>query len=472
MMAKKQPQLGTMGSVGSLGAAIGEKLRAYMLPFQWNWFVDESLMKLGRKSRRTGWTYIEACRAVVKRLKGRNDYFISSADETAGREFQEYVRFWADFIGQAKQIVDDDPITDDAGRSGRMFVFANGKRIVSLTSNPRQFRSKGGDATWDEAAHHDNPAEMWAAIQPTTMWGGQLSVFSNPNSEGDFFDQLCADARKQASDASIPVEAKWSYYEITIVDAVADGLAERIAGLPAGTVDQGCRDKFLAVLRAKARDQQTYDREYMCKSGGEQTVLLPYDLIRSCSVPADQVLGCYGSGHLYGGLDVGRVHDLTAFGVAEDVSGVLMLRNVEVMRNMPYRDQQRTVLDFWRKRPLRRFCGDATGIGDMLIEDLQHAFGAGRVEKVKFGEETKEDLAMALVERFQDRRILIPDDADLRTDLHAIRKLVTSAKNVRYDAARNADGHADRFWMLALAVMAAGRNTRRRIGATARPVGL
>jgi phage FluMu gp28-like protein len=58
---------------------------------------------------------------------------------------------------------------------------------------------------------------------------------------------------------------------------------------------------------------------------------------------------------------------------------------------------------------------------------------------------------MPLLRLFQDRLIRIPADAAVRGDLHKVRKIVTASHNVRLDAPRDADGHADRFWALALA---------------------
>ena len=46
-------------------------------------------------------------------------------------------------------------------------------------------------------------------------------------------------------------------------------------------------------------------------------------------------------------------------------------------------------------------------------------------------------------------------EADVREDLHSVRKVVTAANNIRLDADRDERGHADRFWALALAHHAA-----------------
>jgi len=57
---------------------------------------------------------------------------------------------------------------------------------------------------------------------------------------------------------------------------------------------------------------------------------------------------------------------------------------------------------------------------------------------------------------FEDRSVRIPwADDNLKSDIRAIRKEVTSSGNVRFAADRGTNGHADRFWGLALALRSA-----------------
>ena len=60
---------------------------------------------------------------------------------------------------------------------------------------------------------------------------------------------------------------------------------------------------------------------------------------------------------------------------------------------------------------------------------------------------------------FEERTLRIPGNRSLRLDLSAVKRIVTSAGNVRFDAERTEDGHADRFWALALALHAAGHGS-------------
>ena len=66
------------------------------------------------------------------------------------------------------------------------------------------------------------------------------------------------------------------------------------------------------------------------------------------------------------------------------------------------------------------------------------------------------DAATALREAVEDRRLRIPADDGLRRDLHAVRAEAGPTGAPRLLAERSGtDGHADRFWALALACIAA-----------------
>ena len=67
----------------------------------------------------------------------------------------------------------------------------------------------------------------------------------------------------------------------------------------------------------------------------------------------------------------------------------------------------------------------------------------------------KEELAYPVKAAFEDLNLRIPFDRDLQSDLRAIKKETTAAGNIRFSADRSENGHADRFWALALALHAA-----------------
>ena len=57
----------------------------------------------------------------------------------------------------------------------------------------------------------------------------------------------------------------------------------------------------------------------------------------------------------------------------------------------------------------------------------------------------------------EDSQVLFAPSREVRDDLHKVRRAVTAAGNVRFQAESDEAGHADRFWALALALEAARR---------------
>lgn len=458
-----------------------------LLPYQVTWINDDSSRKLGDKSRRTGWTFVEAYDTVSKRYrKKRNvkrDYWFSSADESAGLEFIEYCRFWAlDLFGKVADIVTETYLDPDTKRGATALIIRcpNGCKIVAMTSNPRRFRSKGGDVCLDEAGFHDDARGMYDAAAPVTQWGGSIRIFSTPNGEGAYFNTLVQNCQKvlaamgvtdfsdrstfptfeamQAQARSMNIRPVFSYHRVTIQDAIEQGIVEKIN---AQTGSKQTREEFLQSCRDKSRDEDAFNQEYMCKPSADASAWLPYQLIESCEADAcpaagDELTG-YTGGPACVGVDVGRTRDLTVIVVLEEVGDVQWTRRRIELVNMPLPTQLDVLESVLQPLKLHRCCIDMTGIGLGLFEFAAKKFGAHRIEGVTFTSKSKEDMAVRMKSAFEDRKIRISgNDATLRDDLHRVRKTVTAAGNVRFEGERNADGHADRFWAYSLALLAGG----------------
>jgi phage FluMu gp28-like protein len=183
-------------------------------------------------------------------------------------------------------------------------------------------------------------------------------------------------------------------------------------------------------------------------------------------------------------VDIGRRRDLTVLwllevenDLASPESRIYWTRGVFVLERTPF-SQQRATLDaflahrlsaslescensFEEESPrssgyaVRRCAIDASGLGAMLAEELQQRWGS-RVEPVTFTLAVKEDLAVRVKRLLEDGRLRIPADPAVRAALAAVKRIVTPAGNVRFDADRTERaGHADHFWALALALLAA-----------------
>ena len=504
-----------------------EELSSTFLPYQVRWILDDRPVAVAEKSRRIGWTFASAYRAVERRLRVGTNLYYTATDLSAAREFVEECCRWAARFKEQVEDEGEQPI-DDAGMSAFVVRFRNGARVVAGSSNPKFFRGKGGDADADEFAFHERPRELYKAMQPAAlMWGHQLRAWSSHNGAGSFFDQLVRTAREPGAgdggaggdahadvrgvspatrqavagvdgavdalpgtttignatadgderdarghldpDAVPMTNQRIGAYRVTLLDAVNQGLVEKIRNLP--TPDLGARREFVEEIRASCPDEAAFAEEYLCEPSTEGSALLGYAAISACEAANLQLAdvdalaaegptvtgggdGRAASGPLYAGFDVGRRQDRSVLWVVERVGDVLWTRCVRVMGDAPFAAQEQLIDRLMQGRRVKRLCVDSTGIGLMLAERLRHRHGH-RVEPIHFTAPVKAELAMPLVRLFQGRLVRVPADPAVREDLHKVRRTVTAAHHVRLDAPRDADGHADRFWALALACHAA-----------------
>ena len=427
----------------------------YFLPYQKRWIQDDSPMKLYAKSRRIGITYATSYRANAKCLrKSGFTQWVTSRDELTAREFvTDYVAKWA----RASNVVcrglagDNYEVVDELhGIRAFTVEYANGSRIVSLSSTPEAFAGKGGDVLIDEADLHKDSGRVIDMALPCTTWGGQLEMVSALSVDGGPSTPFY----KMLSDARHGNPMGWSLHETTVEDAVREGFADRVAAMTGQKADP---EAWLAQLRAKCRTQDAWDTQYMLRPNTAAGALLPYELIAGCEVDPDGLAARRDTpSAVYAGYDVGRKKDLGVYFELSRVGDVLWQTGYRVFDRCPFRFQLDFIAERLREnRNLVRLCIDSTGMGMMLAESLQDLFGKYRVEAVNFSAPVKEALAMPLQAAFEDRRLRIAADPEIREDLHKVRKTTTAAGNIRFEGERDDAGHADRFWALALAVHAA-----------------
>lgn len=441
-----------------------------LCPYQIAWLRDTAPLAIGEKSRRIGWTWTQAL-GVVLMLAGRPaepkplTYWHSSADLTASGEFIRDCSEWAGMTQAVAQASDGPEIIDETdGISAFVLRFANGTKVVAGSSNPKFFRSKGGPAGLDEFAFHRDGRELYKAAHATAMfWGHPLRVWSTHNGPGSYFNKLLTDARDGSLKASV--------HRVTVLDAVEQGIVERIDmrrlklhAPPAP--DAKRRQEWLDELRSTCPDEDTWNEEYMCVPSTDAASLLSYDLLAAGEVANLQLFDVTSpkigtGGPLYAGFDVGRKRDLSVLWVLEKVGDVFWTRICRPFDRVNFTAQEGAINTLLQHREVRRVCIDSTGIGMQFAEQLQRRHGSYRVEGVNFSAPVKSELAMPLRRLFEDRLVRIPKDDRIREDLHSIRKTVTAAGNVRLDVDRSdTDGHADRFWALALAYHAADQSSQ------------
>lgn len=423
------------------------------LQYQKDWINYEGRFALSEKSRRTGITYAEAYRMTRRHaaglVKGKKSWF-SSADISAAEEYIDYVEFFSKALNIAAQYVGEVVIDKEDDVTAHRVRFANGNEANAISSNPRRFRSKGGDVTLDEFAHHQEQEKMYTAAKPSIMWGNHVRIISTHNGDDSYFNFLITEIKK-GNEGSMK---NWKLFNVTIEDAIKQGLVDAILGHKATEEEVATflEDAFSGMT------QEAIDEEFFCKPrSSASSHLLTYELINA--IERDDLLDetlSHITGDLYVGVDIGRKRNFTVIWIDEKLGDVLYCRKIIPLQNMKFRDQKEILYGVLSHKNFRRACIDATGIGANLAEDAALDFGELRVEEVTFNEKIKEELATDIYVNIENQQSRIPRDKRIRDDFYSVKAITTSAGKKRYEAPTAEDGsHADFYTAKALAVRAA-----------------
>jgi len=409
--------------------------------YQKRWLEDKSRFKIGRFTRQGGKSFIAALDSVLTAAETGVNEIMLSAGERQSKELMEKAKLHTEAMSIAASSIEEDFFEDTKSKQ-LSIVLPNRARIIGLPANPDTARGFTGNVSLDEFAFHRDSDKIWSALFPTISRGFNLRVISTPQGKQNKFYNLCTNE-----------ENGYSKHVVDIYQAVADGAPFNIE-----------------ELRKGIDDEDAWQQEYEVKFLDEATAFLTYELISACETDGllleidfekfdISLLNYPITGPVYIGVDIGRKKDLTVIYVIEQLGDVFWTRFIITLKNQKFETQKQLLWQLLEKLKAVRTCVDATGLGMQLAEELVNKFGTYRAEAVTFTLDVKNDLATRTRRICEDRRIRIPISQPLRNDLHSVKKTTTSAGNIRFDAERTKDGHADRFWALALALMASNEGT-------------
>ncbi len=422
-----------------------------LLPYQSRWVGDLAGLKVIEKSRRIGISWAEAYDAVMHAggSPGGNVYYQAYNQEMT-RGFIGDCAGWAKGLQIGADAVGE-TLVEDGDRSVQAFriAMASGREIVAMTSAPRAFRSRGrpGDlAIVDEAAFVDDLGEVIKAALAFRVWGGRAHLISTHNGEANPFAALCRDIRDGVRPGSL--------HRVTLTDALAAGLYRRICEIAGDTWSAEAEAEWEAALRAEYGAHA--GEELDCIPSAGAGAWLAWELIRAIEDAAAGDPEAFAGGVTYIGVDVARRRDLWVAAVIERVGDVRWLRELVVKQGISFSEQRAIVRELVARYRPSRIAVDQTGMGEAVVEQWQEDHGTLRVEGVLMTGPRRLDVATALREDVEDKHLRIPPDDALRRDLHSVRTEAGPTGAPRLMAERGeTDGHADRFWALALACAAA-----------------
>jgi phage FluMu gp28-like protein len=403
-----------------------------LYPYQKRWLSDGSKFKIGMFARQCGKTFTATleivldCLEAEARGKARRWVILSRGERQAREAMEEGIKRHLQAFKAAFDALEYDWEPDIRALEVKL---PGGSRITALPANPDTARGFSASLLLDEFAFHQDSRKIWQAVFPIVSRSDlKLRVISTPNGKGNkFYELMTAD------------DAVWSKHVTDIYAAVADGLPRNVE-----------------ELRAGVNDDDAWAQEYELKWLDEASAWLDYDLINSVEDGQAGDPQRYEGGPVFLGNDIAARNDLWVAWVWEKVGDVLWTREIAVRKRASFAEQDAVMDELFGKYRVLRLCMDQTGMGEKPVEDAQRRYGSNRVEGVLFTGANKQILAVTAKQAFEDRKVRIPPgDADLRADLHKLRKVTTPTGSVRFEADADSSGHADRAWACFLGIYAA-----------------
>lgn len=436
------------------GTAATTSAPPVLLPYQQTWIADKSPFKVCEKSRRTGLTWAEAADNVLtaasaKSAGGQNVYYIAyNQDMTI--EYVQAAAMWSRaFNHAASEIEEGFWDGDDADKHIKTFTIrfpASGHRIVALTSRPSNLRGRQGTIVIDEAAFHEQLAELLKAAMAMLIWGGRVRVISTHNGDNNPFNQLIQDIRAGRQ--------KGAVHRTTFKDAVEQGLYRRVClrlNKPWDAAEEAAWMADVYAFYGKGADEELdcvpsqgggayFERalierrmsrdlpvvRYICPTGFElrdEGTRRQHceDWIDEHVAPLVKALPKHVRSYV--GNDFARNGDLSLF------IPLIELQQLErrapfilEMRNVPFKQQEQIL--FWLCDSLPRFTHgalDARGNGQYLAEVAMQRYGAASITQIMLTANWYLENFPRLKAAFEDGTLeSMPADSDTLDDLRSV----------------------------------------------------
>ena len=381
--------------------------------FQKDMYLSEARFRLTVKGRQVGCSSSLAWEALAIAIlyPDRTILFVSASERQA-TELLEYVKkaFYNKEFGLR--------LTEETKTS---IKFSNGSRILSLPNNPNTVMGfRADDVYVDEFAFYERDRQMIDAILPSTSHGGRLTIWSRPAGKSGRFYSLYDEAKRGLNDFVV------FEFPYTVVE------------------DETYRESVLSIK--KTMDDASFLSTYMCQFVDDKISFFPYELINKV-VNDDLNQTPHFAMQLEIGIDFGKKIDSTVITIIELRDGKRFVRKIIELLGITYTEQLKQIIQICKEYNPIQVKIDATGIGERLYEELREELG-GIIIPYIFTTQIKQMLITDLKIAMEDRKIEIPKNEKLITQLHALEKVV----NARTISFRHQTGkHDDYVWSLALA---------------------
>ena len=394
------------------------------LPYQKKVILDNSKVKILNFSRQIGKSWTAAYLATQKCLMKQNGLviYLSTGQRAADESLKTCKKF-----GDAIKVLSDGKITYDSTAS--CITYSNGSRIMTLPGKPESCRGWTVDLlVCDEMAFWQQPDECWQAIVPALLnkiAGGdkEIIICSTPLGKNSLFFDLCQRAK---------VENDWKYFEVSIHDAIKDGL----------NVD-------LEQLHKLIPDPIQFSIEFECSFADSSNDFLSPNLLQFYN--DDVKLEDF-----FIGVDWARSGDGTAIvALGRTKESKIYLLDLCTLHNVEYEKQINFVKEIFRKYNPKAMYGDAGGLGNPIMEELNKKVST-RIKPFNFTSANKTDAYEYLRKQVFDRNIFFKEDfrTQIVSDLSLIQQIISENGKLSYVSRRANGSHGDIVSAIVLALQA------------------
>lgn len=431
-------------------------------PYQLAFMNTDSSYRCVEKSRQVGYSWMFACESLARgHLRTQYtgvfvSYNLADAKEKIAYCQQMHEELPLEF--QKKKIVDSK--LEIAFQSNSQH-----RRITRIISSPSKApRGKKGDIYLDELAHCANDRDIYKGSTALIIRSrGQLTICSSPLGRRGVFWEI---ARQEVQ----PYRRYWrqgvpwwlcSFMCNDIVRASREApnmtTRDRVmrfgtnVPMADGTYSHAIRDQFESMLL------EDFQQEYECLYSDETLTFYPYELILPATDPELDLCEDFADvskvakHRLIAAYDVGRKRDLSELTIWEELpTGVRVMRMAKAYDRTPFREQEDSLVAMMTLLPIARLSIDNSGIGMNLAENLARDYPEVVVRE-EFTTANKEVWCTDFKIALQKKTVLMPRERSLIAQIHSIKKSVTPAGRITFDAERDAKGHADRFWSCVMA---------------------
>jgi phage FluMu gp28-like protein len=423
-------------------------------PYQYRIRSDTSRFRASVLPRQSGKDFMHMEEAVaLAQCNPKTDVLIAAPGERQALETLDKAKDWAEVYSLPIEGYAEERERPQALLKAKTITFPNRSRIIAVPGIPDLVRGYCAHTFITEFDFLEDARDTFQALLPSISNESKgikcCRIYSTPITKAGLFYEIVDKNLLNIPPGFVP---DWSVHHMNIYQCMAEGLKLDI-------------EKIKRIMN----DDERFAQEFMCEFRDSSNVLLPYDLIKlaesseASSIMDPDFFRLPQQWPTFCGVDFGRTHDPTVCWTLQRVGQLLITKEVLVLRNMPM-DQQWEILKMRFRGSSKTsldYTGLGIGIGDTAIgtpglglhDPGSHKFG--KIEPITFTPKTKRMLFPHLRRAFEAPTILrIPEDKDIREDLHAMQQVVTNGE-YDYYAPRTKDGHSDRCTALALAVRAA-----------------